>query len=114
VVQSAQRDGEFVADPAPKCRALRKPQMMCVGRPPVAQQARLQGNELEVIAVAVPAWLAQGKIGFVDPWGSCLVCGRLGVAQRKRQGSVERQSAGVEFLRPAAFARLTRSADLRC
>ena len=53
----AQWDGEFVADLAPEGRMLRKSQVMGVGRPSAANQARLLGNRFDVIAVADPTRL---------------------------------------------------------
>ena len=114
VMQPAEGDGELVAHPAPERRVLRKPEMVRVRRPPTAQQARLRGHELEVIAVTVPPRLAQGQVGFVDPWSSWFPRGGFAaIRQGKRQGSVERQSAGIGLARPPAFARLPLSADLR-
>ena len=105
MMQSAQRHGELVAHPAPERRGLSKPEMMGIRRSPTAEQARLQCYELEVIAVAVAPRFAQGQVGFVDP-GSARVRpgGLLAIRYSERQGSVERQSAGVRFSRLPAFA----------
>jgi hypothetical protein len=51
MVSAAKRDGEFIADLAAKCSALRKPNMMGVRRPPIANQTWLLCNEFDVIAV---------------------------------------------------------------
>jgi len=105
MVQPAQRHRELVAHSAPEGSALGKPEMMRVRWPSPAQQARLHGYELEVTAVAVAPRLAQGEVGFVDPWSSWFRRGGFyAIGQGERQGSVERQSAGVRFLRPQRFA----------
>jgi hypothetical protein len=85
MVQPAQRHGELVAHPAPERRALRKPEMMRVRRPPTAEQTWLQGHELEVIAVAVAPRLAQRQVGFLDPYSACALRVRLfTIGQGKR------------------------------
>jgi len=105
MMQPAERHGKLVAHPAAERGALREPEMMRVRRSPTAEQARLQCYELEVIAVAVAPRLAQGEVGFIDPWGSRVVRGGfVAIGQSKRQGSVERQPAGVWFSRLPAFA----------
>ena len=105
MMQPAERHGKLVAHPAAERGALREPEMMRVRRPATAYQAWLQGHELEVIAVAVAPRFAQGQVGFVDP-GSARVRpgGLLAIRYGERQGSVERQSAGVRFSRVPAFA----------
>ena len=105
MMESAERHGELVAHPAAQCGALGKSQVMRVRWSPTAQQARLQGHELEVIAVAVAPRLAQGEVGFVDPWSRRLLRdGFLPIRHRERQGSVECESAGVWFQRRLALA----------
>ena len=78
---------------------------MCVRRSSATEQARLQCYELEVVAVAVAPRLAQGEVGFVDPWSRRLLRdGFLPIRHRERQGSVECESAGVWFQRRLALA----------
>ena len=114
MVQPAQRDGELIADSAPERRALRKPQMMRVRRPPTAQQARLQCHEFEVVAIAVAPRFAQGEVSFLDHCRSGVFRGGFrAVGYGKRHRPVERPSAGVEYLRPSALAELTLAADPR-
>ena len=52
VVSPAQRHGELVADLAPKCLRLRKPQMMGVRRLTTADQTRLFSDEPDMVLVA--------------------------------------------------------------
>jgi hypothetical protein len=96
VVQSAQWDRELVAHAAAERCGLRKAEVMGVGGPPAAEQARLQGHELEVRAVAVPARFGQAQVGFVDPrHARALTCSFFALDQGKGHGAVQRQSAGV-------------------
>ncbi len=57
MMAAAQRYDEFVADLAPECAVLREPQMMGIGGPAAANQARLFGHELEVVLVTKAARL---------------------------------------------------------
>jgi hypothetical protein len=66
MMTSAQWDGVFVADPATDGARLCKSEMMGIGRPPSADQARLRRHEAEVRAVAVAARFAQRERTFVD------------------------------------------------
>jgi hypothetical protein len=70
MVTPAQRDGEFVANPAAEGAQLGKSQMVCIRRPPPADEARLRRHEPEVRAVAVAAGFAQCKRTFVDVPGN--------------------------------------------
>jgi hypothetical protein len=70
MVTAAQRDGVFVANPSAKGAQLGKSQMMCIRRPPLADQARLRRHEPEVRAVAVAAGFAQRKRALVDVPGN--------------------------------------------
>ena len=49
MVAAAQRHGELIAHFSPKCAVLREPQMMGIGGPAAADQARLFGHELDVV-----------------------------------------------------------------
>ena len=105
VMQSAERHGEFVAHPAAECGALGKSEMMRVRRSPTAEEARLQGHEFEVIAVAVAPRLAQGQIGLVDLWSTrVLRNGFLTILYGEWKGSTERQFAAIRFFRSAMLA----------
>ena len=104
-MEPAERHREFVTHPAAECGALRKSEMMRVRRSPTAEEARLQGHEFEVIAVAVAPRLAQGEIRFVDPWSTrVLRDGVVAIRYGERQGTVERQFACIRFLRPPLLA----------
>ena len=62
----AQRDGVLIADLTPQRSRLGKPQMVGIGRPPPADQARLRRHESEVVTVAVAAWFVKCERRFVD------------------------------------------------
>ena len=66
VVSAAKRDSEFIADFAAECSALRKSNMMRVGRQPTANQTWLQCDEFNVIPVADPSRLRQAERAFVN------------------------------------------------
>ena len=66
MVGAAERNGEFIADPAPHGPRLHEPQMVSVRRLPPAQKARLRRHELQMGAIAIAARFAQGKGAFVD------------------------------------------------
>ena len=53
-VGAAKRNGEFIARLAAKRPGLHKADVMGLRRAPLAQQAGLQRDELEVLAIAVP------------------------------------------------------------
>jgi len=55
MVGAAQRNGEFIADPAPHGSRLHEPQMVSVRRLPSAQKARLRRHELQMGAIAIAA-----------------------------------------------------------
>ncbi len=57
VMASAQRHSELIADFSTERAVLREPQMMGIGGPTVANQARLLGDELDVILVTKAARL---------------------------------------------------------
>ena len=72
MVTAAQRYREFIAYFAAKRRALREAHVMGVRWLPAADQARLLGNETDVIAVADPPRLREGKHALVDFFGAPL------------------------------------------
>ena len=57
VIAPAKRDGELVADLATRGPALGELQVIGVRRPSAANQARMLGDRLDVLAVADPARL---------------------------------------------------------
>jgi len=59
MVTSTQWYGEFITDPSPERRALRKPYVVRVRGLPPAYQTRLLGNEPDMIAVADTPRLSQ-------------------------------------------------------
>jgi hypothetical protein len=72
VVTTTQRHREFIAHLAAQRRTLRKAQVVGVRWLPAADQARMFGNESDVIAVADPPRLREGKHTLVDSFGSAL------------------------------------------
>jgi hypothetical protein len=57
MMAAAQRDGELIADLAGERPALGKAQVMGIARLTAADQARLLGDEIHVVAVANAPWL---------------------------------------------------------
>ena len=70
MMPTAQWHREFVADLAAECGALREAHMVGVRWLPAADQARLFGNETDVIAVADPARLRKGEHALVNFFGA--------------------------------------------
>jgi hypothetical protein len=82
MVTTAQWHREFVAYLAAECWALCEAHMVGVRRFAAANQARLLGNEPDVIAVANPARLGKGKHALVDSSGAPLPSAAEGNARR--------------------------------
>ena len=72
VVTSAQRHYEFIAHLAAERWTLRKAHVVGVRWLAAADQARLFGNEADVIAVANPPRLREGQHALVDSFGAPL------------------------------------------
>ena len=93
VVSSAQRYGELVADLAAECLKLRKPKMMGVRGLTAADQARLFGDEPDMVLVPNATRLGQGERALVDAARSRLLvrlaCRRL--ERRRRTGRIGRR-----------------------
>ena len=70
VVATAQRHGELIAHFSPERAVLREPQMMGIGGPAAADQARLFGHELDVGLVTKAARLGMDQLALVDAVGS--------------------------------------------
>jgi hypothetical protein len=81
VVGAAQGNRKLVADPPAQCPRLCKSQMVGVGRPAPAQQARLRCHELQVRAIAVAVRFAQRGECSLDEAG---IRGREGVLCAER------------------------------
>jgi hypothetical protein len=60
MVGAAERNGEFIADPAPHGPRLHESQMVSIARLPPAQKARLRCHELQMGAIAIAARFAEG------------------------------------------------------
>jgi hypothetical protein len=73
VVGAAQGNRKLVADPPAQCPRLCKSQMVGVGRPAPAQQARLRCHELQVRTIAIAARFAQREGAFIDMPGNGIV-----------------------------------------
>jgi hypothetical protein len=84
MVSSTQRYGEFVADLAAECWALRKPQVVGIRWLPGANQAGLLGNELDVVPIANPARFWKSELAFVDRLGPLLPIRSGRIARRTR------------------------------
>ena len=93
VVSPAQRYGELVADLAAECLKLRKPKMMRVRGLTAADQARLFGDEPDMVLVANATRFGQGEGALVDTARTRLLawlaCGRL--ERRRRTGRIGRR-----------------------
>jgi hypothetical protein len=70
MMAATQWDCELIADFAAKRTRLRKSQMMGVRRPAAADQARLLGNQFNVIAVANPVQRRQREDTLIYTSGS--------------------------------------------
>lgn len=68
---TAKRDRELVADLAAEGGRLSAPEVMGIGGEPVAQQARLRGDEAKVLLVPMAGWLADRERTLIDPGGNC-------------------------------------------
>ena len=72
MMAAAQGHREFVADLAAERWALREAKVVGVRWLPAADQARLLGNETDVIAVADPPRLREGEHALVNSFGAPL------------------------------------------
>ena len=83
MVTAAQWHGEFIAHLAAEGWALREAHVVGVRGLPATDQARLLGNEPDVIAVADPPRLREGKHALVDGFGAPLPNRPDGIARRR-------------------------------
>ena len=83
MMSPAERDSEFVADLAAECTRLRKAQMVWIGWPPAADQARLLNHMPDMIAVTNAARFGEDKHTLV--YQSCRA-GLLGQARPRFKG----------------------------
>jgi hypothetical protein len=85
-VAAAERYCELVAYFATECPVLDKTHVMWIGRREAADQARLFGDEPDVLAVANPARLGMGELAFVDAIGNRISSRlqRLSLTRRRR------------------------------
>ena len=81
MVPTAQRHGEFIADLAPERGPLREVHMVGVRWLPAADQARLFGNETDVIAVADGSGKASMLLSMF--WERDLRAGRIGLSRAR-------------------------------
>jgi hypothetical protein len=70
VMAATQGNGELIADLAAKGPALAKAKMMGIAGLATANQTRMLGDGLDVLAVPNPARLRQRQNRLVDPWRS--------------------------------------------
>ena len=73
VMAPAQRDRELIADLAPECPALREAQVVGIRGLSAANQARLLGNEFDMVPVTNTARLRQRQRALVDRIRSSLL-----------------------------------------
>src|SRR5689334_11609236 len=66
VVCAAERHGELIAHLHAQRSRLSKAQVMRVCRLPATDEARLSGDEFEMLLVADALWLGEVQDGFVD------------------------------------------------
>ena len=69
VMRTAERDGEFIAGSAAERARLQIAKMMRVGWPAAADEARLLGDIVKMLPVAIPPWRGNGEDAFVDADG---------------------------------------------
>jgi len=65
MMSAAERHREFVADLAAECTRLREAQMVWIGRPPAADQARLPNHMPDMIAVTNAPRFGEDKHNLV-------------------------------------------------
>ena len=65
MMSPAERHREFIADLATECTRLREAEMVWVGRPPAADQARLLNHMPDMIAVTNAARFREDKRGLI-------------------------------------------------
>ena len=96
MVTAAQWHREFIAHLAAERWALREAHVVGVRWLPAADQARLLGNEPDVIAVADPPRLREGKHALVDGLGAPLPNRPEGIAPEapgfRRCGLIDRSA----------------------
>jgi hypothetical protein len=66
MMPSTQRHGEFIADLAAECPALRESQVVGIARLPTANQTRLLGYITEMLAVPHSARLGQSQCALIN------------------------------------------------
>jgi hypothetical protein len=62
----AQRDGELIADLAPKCTTLREAKVVGITGPPAAEKTRLLSHMPDVLAIPHPARFREQQGALVD------------------------------------------------
>jgi len=62
----AQRDGELIADLAPKCTTLREAKVVGITGPPAAEETRLLSDMPDVLAIPHPARFREQQGALVD------------------------------------------------
>ena len=84
VMPAAQRNGELIADFAAECGALRKAQMMGIGRVPATNKAWLPSNRFNVLPVANAARRRKREDAFIDNAGCAPIFhSRFGLMHRR-------------------------------
>ena len=84
MVTAAQWHGEFIAHFAAERWALRKAHVVGIRWLPATDQARLLGDEPDVIAIADPSRLREGKHALIDGFGASFPNRPQGIAPGAR------------------------------
>ncbi len=78
MVAAAQRHGELIAHFSPKRAVLREAQMMGIGRPAAADQARMFNHVLDVVFIAKAARFGMDQLALIDTDSGCFPSGFWG------------------------------------
>jgi len=66
VMPAAQRDRELITHPASEGSALRKSEVVRIGRLPTANQTGMSCDEFHMLSIADSTWLRMGRTAFFD------------------------------------------------
>ena len=72
VMPAAQGDRELITHPSSECSALRKSEVVRIGRTPAANQAGMSCDEFHMLAIANSSRLRMRRTAFFDPLEPCL------------------------------------------
>ena len=99
MMPAAHRDGELIADLAPKCTALREAQVMGIAGLAATDQAGLMSHMPDVLAIPHPARLRERQGALVDRFRLFWLLGApsiwLGRSLRRRSSDIDARSFRV-------------------